>query len=355
MASPEASDPIWKWLAQSGAQKLRYSGSGNIVSTCPFHKDSKPSFAIRMDTGVFVCYSGKCGASGNLINFLMTGLGWRYRKASEAAERLDIPSLDDPAVYTLPEYARRKQADVEVSEATIREGHLGLYRFCPQYLLERGFRRDVLRDWEVGYDFGTSRVTLPVRDASARLVGLSKRGTLDYQEPKYLHLGFKKAQHLYGSYRAWDRIDLAVVCEGQLDAIAWAQLLEGCTSAVPLATMGSRVSDGQIRWLAKHCSRVILGFDNDKDGWITATKVGDELNRRMKPGAVSAIANWPDGVKDFGDLLSRDKKDLTSLVDQIMPYSSARLVLAQRIGRTRRRYRRDDGFQKRYARDQGRR
>lgn len=340
----DSADRIWKWLEASGAKRIRHSGDGNLVSTCPFHKDSKPSFSIRTDNGLFVCYSGKCGVTGNLINFLISALNWNFQKARLAVDRLDIPSLEDLKAVELPAYTDRHAEDGEES-STVREAHLGLYSFCPQYLLERGFAKDVLKDWEIGYDFGTSRVTLPVRDAGGRLVGISKRGVSDSQVPKYLHLGFKKSKILYGSYRAYDVIDHAVICEGQLDAVAWSQALEPFTEVVPLATMGSKVSMNQIKWIARHCKHVILGFDNDSDGRHITLKVGDELQRRLGPGRVASFVDWPEGVKDFGDLLGKTGRELRHFAEGAVAYESARIAIRDRLGKIRPKKRRTDGFQ----------
>lgn len=297
----EVRDRIARWLEMAGAKKIRNTGVDNIVSTCPFHGDRSPSFSIRSDNGLFLCYAQGCGVQGNLINFLVSALGWSFKRARRAAERLDIPTLDDPALV-LPAYGMRHIVDDgDEEKSTITEGQLGIYDFCPRYMVRRGFDRKVLKRWEIGYDYGTQRVTIPVRDEKGRLVGVTKRATLKYQEDhmgKYLHLGFRKSRYLYGLTHA--REGPIVVVEGQLDAIALHQLDLGVN---PVATMGARVSNRQIDALAKLRRPIILAFDNDKDGYAAMQRVGDHLASRVAIGRLRAV-RWEEGVHDFGDLVT---------------------------------------------------
>jgi len=55
----------------------------NLVGLCPFHADSKPSFTVSPDKGIFYCFG--CGAGGSVISFVM-----QYQRLSfpEAASEL---------------------------------------------------------------------------------------------------------------------------------------------------------------------------------------------------------------------------------------------------------------------------
>jgi DNA primase len=296
------------WLQRAGATQVRETGVGNLISTCPFHRDSHPSFSMNTENGLFLCYAQGCGVSGNLINFLMTALGWNFLKAQEAMNEMDIPSLDDPSVYTLPPYERRRCKDLEVETSKIREGHLGMYRFCPQYMVERGYSKAMLREWEIGYDFGIGRVTIPVRDRSRKLLGITKRSTYDDRPPKYLHLGFKKGSHLYGAYKDPEAREVVAV-EGQVDVLAWyaLQKLYNFEPILCVSTMGSRVSQVQIEMLSRY-KRVYMAFDNDTDGIATTSRVGEGLMRRMNPGNVLVLRGFPDSCKDVGDVYEKQVK-----------------------------------------------
>jgi DNA primase len=293
------------WLKQAGCQKIRESGIDHLVSSCPFHKDQYPSFSINTANGLFLCYSGGCAMSGNLINFLMAALGWSFKKAKEASQLVDVPDLDDESLWRIPSY-ERKRAELVIENKMIREGHLGMYQFIPHYMLERGYPKRLLQRWEVGYDYGSRRVTIPVRDGKGELIGISKRSTFDGQMPKYLHLGFRKSNYLYGAHRCLNTRRVVVV-EGQLDVIAWYGLVErfGMNLSVCVSTMGSRVSQTQIDLLSRF-PEVILALDNDVDGAAAMRRIGDGLVGRMKPNSLLALRSWPKGCKDIGDLFERE-------------------------------------------------
>lgn len=300
-------DAIKSWLTQAGATQIRQTGVNNLVSTCPYHKDDHPSFSIQTENGLFLCFAAGCGVSGNLMVFLMTALKWSYPRALDALNTLDIPSLLDPDVFKLPPFERRK-VSLEVPNAKIREGHLGLYRFCPQYMVDRGYPKSFLKEWEIGYDYGTNRVTIPVRDVNRKLMGMTKRSTYDDRPPKYLHLGFKKSQHLYGQFRDPEATECIVV-EGQVDVLAFYLLRERLKlpPALIVSTMGSRVSWRQIEALARY-ERVYLAFDNDEDGLSATHKVGEGLSLRMRPDKVLVLRKFPVSCKDVGDIYEKDMK-----------------------------------------------
>ena len=71
---------VQEWMEEAGADRIRVSGV-NLVSTCPFHGDQRPSFAFDFERGIYVCYSANCGETGNVYTFLTAALG---RSAQEA-------------------------------------------------------------------------------------------------------------------------------------------------------------------------------------------------------------------------------------------------------------------------------
>ena len=287
---------IQDFMEQAGCQKIRPSGEGELVSSCPFHASSSFNFSMNTITGLYVCYSNKCGASGNLATFLMGALHWSVKKATIQQESLGIqfPEDDEEEAPAPPTYDERRLKGARQENVGVSERTLALYEQCPAYLLDRGFHKDVLKRWEIGLDLRTKQVTIPVRDAGGRLVGLSRRQTYEKAMPKYLHLGFRKGQYLFGGHF---RADTVEVGEGQLDAIALNQLL-----GVPaVSTMGARVSKRQANLLAGSYDSVVLAFDDDSDGRSATRRVGDQLLNIMGPACVRVRSFV--GLKDPGDLL----------------------------------------------------
>lgn len=55
----------------------------NYWACCPFHGEKSPSFSVRPDKGFYHCFG--CGASGNVITFLMN---YEHLTFPEALEKL---------------------------------------------------------------------------------------------------------------------------------------------------------------------------------------------------------------------------------------------------------------------------
>ncbi len=330
-----SAEKIQKWLEMAGATRIRESGD-NLVSTCPFHsagKSTEPNFAINAQTGLFICYSANCGVSGNIVRFLTECLGWSSSKALE--EGKEISSIfyeenDEESIIEmigLPAYEDRRKKE-EKGRGTKDEAILGAYRFCPRYMTGRGFDPRVLLALEIGYDTETDRVTIPVRDEEGRLVGFSKRAVVPDVRDKFLHLHFNKSEVLYGAYLLKNGYflnpDEVWVTEGQFDTLALAQVYERQVASV--STMGSRVSKVQVGMISKF-SKVVLAFDNpatDEDGLRTTIRVGDALLEKGHRD-VWVADQFPDGVKDPGDLIKRTRKELSAYRKNITPYDSWRL------------------------------
>jgi DNA primase len=317
---------IVKWLEQAGASRIRVNGD-EVVCSCPFHTvKSGVQFAMNWKTGLFVCYS--CGVTGNVIHFLMNALDWPFERAREAAE---VFQSDGPVeALTWVPYDERHQRE---EDATVKESTLGLYDFCPQYMLDRGFTKKTLRAWEVGYDYASKRVTIPVRNRKGQLVGVSKRATCKDESP-YLHLGFEKTRYVYGVHRA--RGKRVFVNEGQLNPMAHEQLF-GRAEAV--ATMGAymprKVKPGnhlQARTLARYYEDVVLAFDdldNDEAGRRATVRMGDALIEMVSPGHLWVARYYPRGCKDTADMLDGKVLDRHRhrFRDKLEQYDEVRLSL----------------------------
>lgn len=317
-------DRVRAWLEQAGCRDIRLGASDNLVSTCPFHevKDGT-QFSININSGAYCCFSGKCGVGGNIITFLVRALDWSWQKAIWAAEQFRF--VTEFKNEELIPFEERNRHGRPAREKIVDEALLGLYEFCPKYMLRRGFTKDTLRKWEIGYDVGIERVTIPVRNEFGQLVGFSKRGIFDFQKPKYLHLDFPKGEYLYGlcfhgkGYRkrpVW-------VTEGQLDTIALDQL-----GRVSVSTMGTRISKTQVQLMAKF-GTVILALDNpevDEDGRKTILRVGDDLLALKAPGSIF-VPEYPKGCKDAADVLQKaTKAETKEFVTNLYPYEDWRLT-----------------------------
>lgn len=280
---------ILQLLDKHGCTHITECGC-NYVCTCPFHKDTKPSFEIHKDSGLYICFA--CGASGTYNRFLAQ-LGEKAEYNEPCIEEIDV---------TLPDYDRHYRIEPI-------QHNMQLFGNIPKYLLGRGFSDIILREWGIVFDTASARVVFPVRDRNNNLVGITKRAVDPRQYPKYLHTKFKRGNYLYGMNRI--STNRLIVCEGHLDAVAMSQMV-GDTC---MATMGCYTSNTQIE-LMRGYSHVTLAGDMDAAGMMWANSVGDRLIPYYDPCAFDIFDNYK-GYKDPAEVLEKEKKVIGDVVTYI--------------------------------------
>lgn len=278
MRSPE----IERVLHMIGVRNIRPSTEGYSCS-CPYHEDRHASFAISARKGVFVCYAAKCGASGPTWTLLRDFLGYSRARAEE-----EIGFVVE--VFNLEAMEAEKPKP-------FHPAIMGVYKSrCPEYLLQRGFKKSVLREWEIGYDRLTQTAVIPVRDHLGELVGLAKRDTTGESASKYVHLYYQKGDLLFGEHRVQKNADHLYVTEGTLSPIKAFQA--GLLNVT--ATSGARITMKQLKRMTEYPS-VTLIFDNDQDGRIATEKAVLHLLPRLGSRNVWVCDRFTEGLKDLDE------------------------------------------------------
>jgi DNA primase len=296
--------------------RLRKVG-GRYTGLCPFHEEKTPSFSVSPDRGTYHCFG--CNAGGDAISFVreaesldfVGAIEWladrfhvelEYEESSPAAdeqrrrrERL-LALLEQAAAYyerVLWESdggapARDYLASRTLGEDVCREFRLGLSpagATLARKAREKGFSTDELAAAGLvtsrGTDYFQRRLMFPLADARGRVIGFQARKLHD-DDPlrgKYVNSReselFHKSNVLYGFHLARGSIskqDRAIVVEGNPDVIALRQA--GLEPVV--ASMGTALTDRQLRELRRLTRRAFLCFDADAAG-EDATLRGMEL------------------------------------------------------------------------------
>ncbi len=280
----------------------------NLVGLCPFHADSKPSFTVSPERGIFYCFG--CGAGGNVISFLMQHQRLSFPEAvEELARRYHLPlTLKDMGPDGARQARRRTglyelQAEAAAFYRRTLAGPGGAK--ARDYLAGRGLTPEIIELFQLGYappewdglkrhlqqkgfpldlaqeaglilprtsggfyDRFRDRVMFPIHDRQGRPVAFGGRIIGD-GEPKYLNSPesplFSKGRLLYGlpqAAAALRREDLALVVEGYLDLLALR--LRGVEPVV--ATLGTALTRDHVRLLKSQVARVVLVFDGDAAG-----------------------------------------------------------------------------------------
>lgn len=274
----------------------------SFTACCPFHHEKTPSFNVVPRKQFYYCFG--CGASGNVIGFLMAHLNLGFVEAvTLLAQRLGmvVPVSQekksvaqvDMTLYQLldqvNQYFRRLlktqgQTAAEylvargISEEMIERFQLG-YAQASWHGLEQAFRKyqagllttGMLIQNEQGkiYDRYRDRLMFPIHDRKGKIIGFGGRVLAADQKPKYLNSPetplFHKGRELYGLYQVSQcktQLEQLIVVEGYLDVISLTQY--GVTGAV--ATLGTTMGVYQFQLLRKYAQKVIFCFDGDEAG-----------------------------------------------------------------------------------------
>lgn len=96
------------------------------MALCPFHREENPSFNVSLSTGKYKCFTGSCGATGNIYTFLQTcptinmSKEDAYRVVREAAYGLQViqgsKKKGSGQAYTLEDYSKEKGLPLEYLE-----------------------------------------------------------------------------------------------------------------------------------------------------------------------------------------------------------------------------------------------
>jgi DNA primase len=316
----------------------RYTGR------CPFHDERTPSFSVNPADKLYHCFG--CGKGGDAITFVRETEQLDFAEAVEwLAERFRV-TLDYEELSPHVEEARRRRERLfaVLEQATsFYERHLwesaagepvraylegrGLYEpVCREFRLglspghgltakaeQKGFSAGELRAAGLanarGNDYFPRRLMFPVADARGRVVGFQAR-KLHEDDPlrgKYVNSPegelFHKSTILYGLNLARHAIakqERAIVVEGNTDVIALRQA--GLEPVV--ASMGTALTEQQLRELSRLTRRLYLCFDADAAGEAAALRgmelaVKRDLDVRvvpLPPGLDPAEA--PDGFEE---------------------------------------------------------
>jgi len=282
----------------------------NYKGICPFHAEKTPSFIVFPDTQSWHCF-GACGTGGDVFTFVMrqenqdfagalqllaqrAGVSLKQRTEADLAEDKLKKRLRE-VVETAAEYfhnlllnstagetVRSYLAQREINQETISKFQLGYalddWQALGDYLQQRGYKReDILaagliierEDGSGHYDRFRGRLIIPIRDERGGVVGFGARA-LDDSTPKYINSPqtpvFDKSTILFGldlAKGAIRREGLAVIVEGYMDVL----MAHQHQIANVVASMGTALTEAQLKLLARFSKRFALALDADAAGY----------------------------------------------------------------------------------------
>lgn len=275
-------------------RKVRWAGE-KFLACSPFRDERRPSFAVRLDTGVWI-------DSGS------TDEEWRKGSFVKLLAWLRNETWAETEDYLLSEYASFDLGDVdslrldfsglrleEPAPEPLDPAILDQYRFRHPYLSERrGIEEKYQRGFRVGYDRASRAVTFPWFDRHGRLVNVKFRSVVD-KRFWYLPSGQPIKNHLYGLHHVHRKGERRVfLVESEIDAIT---LWQAGFPAIALG--GASMSPAQKGLILQSpIEELVLATDNDAAGRRIADSVANQLNGYLSLWRMEI----PEDKKDVNDL-----------------------------------------------------
>lgn len=295
--------------------QLKRAGSGTYKGLCPFHNEKTPSFHVNANRQSFHCFG--CGKGGDVFRFFMERENMPFLDAvrmlaSRAGVLIPEKSFSGQSVQSARERAgsreRLYEINAKVSEFFCRKLKQTPDSEVARYLAGRGLPQDVIEKFKIGaasdswdevvnycrslgykddelvnagvarrsekgrvYDFFRNRLVFTIENDSGRPVGFSARSLEAKPKDggKYINTGetpvFRKGKLLYGLSHSRNGIrekKYAIVCEGQMDAIAFHRAGFDCA----VAPLGSKLTPDQGKTLRLYTNTFCFAFDSDSAG-----------------------------------------------------------------------------------------
>ncbi|MDP2560746.1 DNA primase [Psychrobium sp. 1_MG-2023] len=354
--------------------KLKKAGK-SYVACCPFHGEKSPSFHVSQDKQFYHCFG--CGASGNVISFLMEYDRLDFVDTIEelaSLYNLDVPREEsNDNQKTAQQYSIEKQQKLDYYELMSQVSQFFIQQLktnknseaVVEYLKNRGLSGEIAKrfgigyspdDWQVVldkfckvngilntqrqaqlldtgvliknekgriYDRFRHRVIFPIRDRRGRVIGFGGR-VIDDSTPKYLNSPetpiFHKGFELYGFFEAKQAnrdLKRLLVVEGYMDVVALAQ--HGVSWAV--ASLGTSTTSEQIQLMFRNTSEIICCYDGDRAGRDAAWRTLQNSLPQLKDGRQIKFMFLPDGEDPDSMIRQLGEQEFVALVDQAMPLS----------------------------------
>ena len=327
--------------------RLRKAG-GTYKGLCPFHQERTPSFTVTPARGTFKCFG--CGEGGDAISFVekmeqvdfvgaIESLGKRFAVELEYEESSPEADRERRRRERLGQVLERAAS---FYERLLRDSEQGA--FAREYLASRGLGDEVCQQFRLGYgpggptltrraiqegytqeellagglanrrgnDYFARRLLFPLTDARGNVRGFQARKLYDDDplEAKYINSPesdvFKKGDLLYGLDSARQPIakqDRALVVEGNTDVLA---LREAGFEPV-VASMGTALTERQLRELNRLTKRLFLCFDADaagQDATLRGMDLADKLGFNIHVVSLPAGTDPADDPAGFEQRLS---------------------------------------------------
>jgi DNA primase len=335
---------------------------GIYWACCPFHNEKTASFTVDNSKNTYHCFG--CNAHGDAFKFLMDHQNIQFREALTILAGMSGVKLNPSNNYNPIEDQKRQILQTINEEASnFFRGELLKQenKQALNYLETRGLGAEDINKFALGYARGDgkliphlnsigynnnqiqeagliiendqgnfyerfrNRIMFPITNPQNKIIAFGGRDLSGNSQAKYINSPetkiFQKKNILYNFYNAknvrnTDRKILAV--EGYFDCISLS--VNGFPNSV--ATMGTSISQDQIKLLWQLSSIPLLCYDGDEAGIKAAERVVELIFPILKPGYSMNFVFLPKGmdpddvIKDYGtEYINELSNNSISLID----------------------------------------
>jgi DNA primase len=298
-----------------------------FLAYCPFHGNhDTPSFAISKTEGLYICYNPACNRTGNFMH-LIKAIGKIDDFAAKrliAKSQISVDDLGDHLQALLdpqeefPEYVNSKKPNY------MRDIKVDFWKYgdAQRYMMGRGFEKETMKKFEVGYDAELDMICVPMHDPMGKVeVGLIRRsieGKVFKNTP-----GLPSSKTLFNIHRAKKTGDAVIVVEASFSTMR----LDQCGYSNAVSVLMGQFNQQHASLLNKYFNTITImtDFDDVKKhvykgcqkcraetgGLCKGHNPGEELgmkiagllpNKRLMWAHSGGSTRFPPGIKDPDDM-----------------------------------------------------
>jgi DNA primase len=303
-----------------------------FLSYCPFHGNrDTPSFAVNKTDGTYICFNPSCNKSGGMMRLIknlgdMNDFQAKRLIARSKGDKSNIieelEKVTDKKELWSPYRHTDRQGNPVPDYLTTIKTDMWKYAEPQLYMRGRGFEKQTLKDFEIGYDLELDMVCVPMHDPTGSVEVGEVRRSIEGKAFKNTP-GLPTSKTLFNLHRAKKTGDAVIIVEASFDVMRLHQA--GYPNAVGLL-MG-HFSKDHARLLGKYFNTITIMTDYDDKkkhvykSCLKCKKAGSNLCLGHNPGEElgskiaemmstkrimwahhGGVTRFPEGVKDVGDM-----------------------------------------------------
>ena len=321
----------------------------SFVGKCPFHNENTPSFNVNNEKSFFYCFG--CKAGGNILTFISKYKNLQFK------ESVNFISKYSGVPFIFDQNERKVSSDEKLISNLLNQSNIFFKEllkknsFAYKYIRSRGVSDEIIDTYNIGFApdseillkyletkgynldkvqktdlliknkqekfFGrfSNRITFPIYNFANEIVGFGGR-SIQNSKIKYINsqenLVFKKSQILYGLYQNIDYIREAkevILVEGYMDVIK----LYCSDIKNVVSTLGTTVSEIQLRKMWYFTDTPYLCFDGDKAGQEASIRIAEKVLKFLIPGKSLKLIEIPNNEDPDSYLQNNDRSDFLNL------------------------------------------